>query len=88
MSIADAYSTNQAAIAELVNKAVRREEVKAQERLSLATTMQFNDNGSLTLQQVASPVCTGKVTLTRSQALYLMDRIAAGVSRASGEVVL
>ena len=87
MRIGEAFQASQATLADLVNKAVRREEVKAQERLSLSTTMQFNDNGSLTLQQIASPACTGKVTLTRSQAIYLMERIAAGVTKASGEVV-
>lgn len=77
MTLADAYETNRAEIAAGVRAAAEAQ------ALSLATTLQVRDNGSLTLRQIASPVCAGTVTLTASQVAYLVDRIAAGV-RAHG----
>lgn len=88
MSVNEAYLSHRAEIRRLVNKMADRHEVKARERLSIATTIQFNDNGSITLQQVASPACTGKVTLTPGQVVSLIEQVAHRVLKAQAEAML
>lgn len=67
----------------LVNKAVGREELKAKRgHLSLRTTIQFLDGGGVKLTQISGVAREGMVTLTRGQAVELMERIAVGVLRA------
>jgi hypothetical protein len=52
--------------------------IAATENMSLRTYVHFLDNGAVKLTQIAGVASQGIVTLTRSQALELMDRIAAG----------
>ena len=68
----------------LVNKAVGRAELKARKRenLSLKTTVQILDGGGVKLTQITGVTSQGIVTLTKGQAIELMERIAADVLRA------
>ena len=65
----------------LVNKAVGRAELKARKResLSLKTTVQILDGGGVKLTQITGIASQGIVTLTKGQAIELMERIAADV---------
>lgn len=81
MNLGDAFQDKRQELARLVTEAAERRELTASEPLSLLTTVQVRDNGSLTLRQIAAPALTGVVTLTRSQAIELMERIAADVLR-------
>lgn len=69
------------ALGALVNKAVDRFEVKAKARefLSIRTTVEFLDKGGLKLTQITGVASQGIVTLTKGQAIELMERIAADV---------
>lgn len=64
------------ALGALVHKAVGRFEVKAKAResLSIRTTVEFLDSGAVKLTQLRDVV-----TLTKGQAIELMERIAADV---------
>lgn len=64
------------ALGALVSKAVNRAELKAKarERLSIVTTVEFLDSGAVKLTQLRDVV-----TLTKGQAIELMERIAADV---------
>ena len=88
MGVTEAYLSHSDEIRRLINKAVDRHEVQARERLSIATTLQFNDNVSITLEQVASPACTGKVTLTPGQVVSLIEQVAHRVLKAQNEAAL
>lgn len=88
MSVNEAYLSHRAEISRLVNKMADRHDIQARERLSIATTIQFNDNGSITLEQVASPACTGKVTLTQGQVVSLIEQVVHRVLKAQAEAML
>lgn len=74
MTLAEAFETSRVEIAAQVRQAAEREALRADEPLSLATTVQIRDNGSVTLRQPNETV-----TLTASQVAYLMERVGAGV---------
>lgn len=78
MSLADAFENNRAAIAAQVRDAIAQEPIPAQDGISLATTFQARDNGSVTLRQLGEVV-----TLTKSQVEYLHARIGHMVRAAS-----
>ncbi|MBL8780047.1 MAG: hypothetical protein JNL06_03800 [Alphaproteobacteria bacterium] len=88
MGVTEAYLSHSDEIRRLINKAVDRHEVQARERLSIATTIRFNDNGSITLEQVASPACAGKITLTPGQVVSLIEQVAHRVLKAQAEAAL
>lgn len=88
MGVTEAYLSHSDEIRRLINKAVDRHEVQARERLSIATTIRFNDNGSITLEQVASPACAGKITLTPGQVVSLIEQVAHRVLKAQNEAAL
>ena len=74
MDMAQAFELNRSAIAAQVRVAAERQPVEASEDLSLATAINIRDNGSVSLYQPGATV-----TLTRSQAIEVMNRIAAMV---------
>lgn len=81
-NLIDAFEAHRVEIARQVNDVAERASLPASELTgSLATCMRVRANGSLSIYQPGATV-----TLTRSQALELMDRIAAGVLRAQGAV--
>lgn len=88
MNAREAFDGRRDEIRRLINKAVDRHEVQARERLSIATTLQFNGNGSITLEQVASPACAGKITLTPGQVVSLIEQVAHRVLKAQAEAAL
>ena len=69
------------ALGALVIKATNRAALraKAQERLSIVTTVEFLDGGGVKLTQITGIASQGIVTLTKGQAIELMERIAADV---------
>ena len=80
MDLHETYLAHRAEIAAQVTAAAEREPILATERLSLATTIQVRDNGSVTIRQPG-----GSITLTQSQAADLMNRIAVAVLRTQAE---
>lgn len=88
MNVNETFLSHREQIRRLVNKAADIHEIKARERLSIATTIQFNDDGSITLQQVASPACTGKITLTPGQVVSLIEQVAHRVLKAQADAML
>lgn len=78
MNLLDAFEASQVDIAAQVNAAAATIELPGQELTGrLATAMRVDDRGTVWLYQPAATVM-----LTRSQAIELMDRIAADVLRA------
>jgi hypothetical protein len=84
VNLLEAFEANRLDLANQVQAAA--DAIAATENMSLHTTVQFLDNGAVKLTQITGVASQGIVTLTRSQALELMDRIAAGVLSAQGAV--
>lgn len=79
MDLHETYLAHRDAIAAGVRKA-EQVPLIATEMLSVPATAEFRDNGNLTVRQGRS-----SITLTPSQAIDLMNRIAVAVLRAQTE---
>lgn len=74
INLLEAFEASRADIAAQVNHAAETVCLEGGEGLSLATCVRVRDNGSVSLCQLGQVV-----TLTRSQAVELMERIKAEV---------